>query len=117
MPEGTAMPEGTGDTNGSFGGSAGTQSGSAELPQDPAAAEPEKTAQPTEKAAEGETAAEKPAESTRPERPSGMPDGMNFPGMDGMRTSQSGLWIETAVCAAVLLAALLIIRKAGSHNQ
>ena len=110
------MPGRNGDMGGSFGGSAGTQAGTTEAAETPATAEPEITAQPEEKAAEGE-AAEKPAESLRPERPSGMPAGMSFPGMEGMQTNQSGLWIQVAIWSAVLLAALLVIRRAGSHNQ
>ena len=92
-------------------------SGSTEATEAPATAEPESTAQPAEKAGESETA-EKPAESaSRPERPSGMPEGMSFPGMEGMQTNQSGLWIQVVIWSAVLLVALLVIRRAGSHNQ
>ena len=116
MPEGMTMPDGAGGMDGSFGGSAGTQAGSTEATEVPVTSEPEKTEQPAEKAAEGEST-EKPAQSFRPERPSGMPEGMGFPGMEGPQEDQSGLWIRVAICAAVLLAALLIIRRAGSHNQ
>ncbi|MBQ6061748.1 MAG: CotH kinase family protein [Clostridia bacterium] len=116
MPEGMTVPGGTGDMGGSFDGSAGKQAGSTEAAEAPVTAGPETTAKPAEKAAEGETT-EKPAESSRPERPSGMPEGMNFPGMEGTQADQSGLWIQAAVWSAVLLAALLIIRRAGFHNQ
>lgn len=30
--------------------------------------------------------------------------------------SRTGAWLETALCAAVLLAAILIIRRAQAHN-
>lgn len=116
MPEGMTMPGGTDGMGGSFGGSAGGPAGSTEATEAPVTAGPETMALPAEKAAEGETA-EKPAETTRPERPSGMPKGRSFPGMEGTQADQSGLWIQAAVWSAVLLAALLIIRRAGSHNQ
>lgn len=116
MPQGMTMPGGTDDMGASFGGSAGGQAGKTEAAEVPVTAGPEATALPAEKAAEGETA-EKPAEAIRPERPSGMPEGRNFPSVEGTQADQSGLWIQAAVWSAVLLAALLIIRRAGSHNQ
>lgn len=116
VPQGADIPGGTDGMGGSFGGSAGGPAGSTEATEAPVAAGPETTALPAEKAAEGETA-EKPAETTHPARPSGMPEGRSFPGMEGTQADQSGLWIQAAVWSAVLLAALLIIRRAGSHNQ
>ena len=116
IPEGMSMPGETGDMGGFLGGSTGTRAGTTEATDAPATDEPEKTAQPAEKAAEGGTT-EQPVQLSRPERPSGMPEGMGFPGMEGTPADQSGMWIRVAICAAVLLAALLIIRRAGSHNQ
>lgn len=48
----------------------------------------------------------------------GPPDG-GFPGGGSFSGGgySSGIWIWTAVCAAVLLAAVLIIRKTRSHNN
>ena len=53
----------------------------------------------------------------RPEPPGGMPEG--FPGMDGFQggTNHSDAWIHTGICFAVLLAAILVIRKVGAHNR
>ena len=61
----------------------------------------------------------------RPNMPEGGFGGGNFPGggfpggADGFSGSgySSGIWIWTGVCAAVLLAMILIIRKTGSHNN
>ena len=116
VPQGADIPGGTNGMGGSFGGSAGGPAGSTEATEASVTAGPETMALPAEKAAEGETA-EKPAETTRPERPSGMPEGRSFPGMEGTQADQSGLWIQAAVWSAVLLAALLIILRAGAHNQ
>ena len=110
MPAG--MPGGTGTEGdgGSFGGSTGT------------GAQPETSVQP-ETSAQPEASAQ-PAESTQPaagaQPGGGFPGGGNFPGGDFMGTTQAdrtGQWIWTAACAALLLAAILIIRRAGNHNN
>lgn len=50
---------------------------------------------------------------------SGFPGGGDFPGGDfgGAGGYSSSIWIWTAACAAGLLLALLMIRKAGNHNN
>ncbi len=63
----------------------------------------------------GETQADQ-----RPEQPegrSGIPG--SFPGMSDFpgRTDNSSAWIQTGICAALLLAAILIIRKVRAHNR
>ena len=52
----------------------------------------------------------------KPEAGNGMPGG--FPGADGFtgRNDQKNLWIQAGICAVLLLAAILAIRKAGAHN-
>ena len=66
------------------------------------------------------------AGTERPEAPDGADDRQNppggfpggdFAGFDGNGGYSSGQWIWTAICAAVILAAILVIRKAGDHNQ
>ena len=49
----------------------------------------------------------------------GFPGGGDFPGGDfaGGGGYNPGIWIWTVACAAALLALILIIRKAGSHNN
>ena len=66
---------------------------------------------------EAETA--KPASAGRPNETgdrNSMPGGFagmnDFPG----RTDNTGAWIQIGICAAVLLAAVLIIRRIGAHN-
>ena len=49
--------------------------------------------------------------------PGGMPSGMSFPGGFEQQADQTGLWIQVAVCAAALIAAILVIMKARNHNQ
>ena len=121
MPEGFTMPEGltmpgADDTGGFFGGSAGIQTGSIPEMQQPAGTEDAETA--TEQPGETAEAAEPSGDTARPERPQGMPEGMDFPGMEGMgQADRTGQWMQLGIWSAVLLAALLIIRRAGSHNQ
>ena len=49
----------------------------------------------------------------------GFPGGGDFPGggFAGETTNYSDYWIQAAICAGILLLALLVIRKAGSHNN
>lgn len=122
----TGAPE-QGDSN-SFGGSAGSsQEGvQADQPEGP----------PTQPAGTGPAAANQEAERTKPsEKPSTQPTGTATPDggqespdlqngfpKDGMpsdfsRADQSGRWIQLAIWSAVLLAAVLIVRRAGSHNN
>ena len=103
--EGFTPPSGFSGNN-PFGG------GSGESAQ-PAATD-QAAPQPTATEAAGST--ETPETSgDRPSPPSGFPGGGNFPDMG--KTDQTPLWIQMAGCAALLLAAILIIRKAGSHNS
>ena len=39
---------------------------------------------------------------------------MRFPGQE--QQNQSGQWIQLGVCFLILLAAILVIRRVGSHN-
>ena len=56
-----------------------------------------------------------PAES--PVNQAGMPQPPFSPGFSAeAQESRTGAWLETALCAAVLLAAILIIRRAQAHN-
>ena len=109
------MP-GADDTGGFFGGSAGIQTGGIPEMQQPAGTEDAETA--TEQPGETAEAAEPSGDTARPERLQGMPEGMDFPGLEGMgQADRTGQWIQLGIWSAVLLAALLIIRRAGSHNQ
>ena len=137
MPDMTAggMPSAMPDAAGDFGGSGGSSGESAsenpaapsatpvvteEMPETAKEAAPDKSAEPA--------AEEQPAEDGATERPnppeggfgSGrFPGGGDFPGGEfaGGGGYSSGIWIWTAACAAALLALILIIRKAGSHNN
>ncbi len=106
---GTVNPPETGTTE------APTETPAAESPEAEIADRPADTAKP-----------EKTAGTERPKAPEGagggqnLPGGFpggNFPGTDGNTGYSSGQWIWAAICAAVILAAILIIRKAGDHNQ
>ena len=138
----TGMPDGTGGFD--FGGSAGSSGESAsESPAAPSAT-PAVTAAMPETAQEAvpdestePAAKEQPAEDGATERPNppeggfgsggfsgggfsggGFPGGGDFPGGNYAGGGYSpGIWIWTAACAAALLALILIIRKAGSHNN
>ena len=101
-----------------------TETGTTEAPAEPPAAETPKadiTDQPADTVKPDKTAGPE-----RPEAPEGAGGGQNlpggfpggdFPGAEGNAGYSSGQWIWAAVCAAVILAAVLIIRKAGDHNQ
>ena len=70
--------------------------------------------------AESTAAPEDTQASGRPELPggmNGMPD--SFPGMNGVPggTNNTDAWVVTGICFAVLLAAVLVIRKIGAHNR
>jgi len=83
----------------------------------------EEAAETAEVPAEAETpAADRPAQisgNTVPEQPDGAgerPSG--FPGMSNYRneTNHTGAWIQTGICAVLLLAAILVIRRFRGHN-
>ncbi len=84
------------------------------------------TAQP-EESASAESTTEKPSRESRGGfsqgggMSGGMPGGMSFPGggFGGFeqQADQTGLWIQAAVCAAALIAAILVVMKARNHNQ
>jgi spore coat protein CotH len=129
MPGGMTVPGG--DGFGASGGSSGAQASPSAMPD--ATPDAAATAAPTE-AQPSPDMPEKPAESAGPEAGTnngggqnapqgfpggGFPGGGDFPGSGGFSgtADQSNLWIQVAVCAGVLLAAILIIRKAGSHNN
>ena len=127
------IPSGLPDSTADFAGSAGSSGASAsQNPEAPAGTEapPRATeipaAQETVPAAGATQEPENRADGTqRPEPPGSgsfpgggsMPGG--FPGGEGFTGGgySSGVWIWTACCAAALLALILIVRKAGSHNS
>jgi hypothetical protein len=83
----------------------------------------EEAAETAEVSAEAETpAADRPAQisgNTVPEQSDGAgerPSG--FPGMSNYRneTNHTGAWIQTGICAVLLLAAILVIRSFRGHN-
>ncbi len=131
MPGGGSFtkPEGMPD-RGSF--SPGSMPGSSAAPTGAdadATAQPDQTvptdsatAQPEESAA-AENATEKPSRESRGGfsreggMPGNMPGGMSFPGGFEQQADQTGLWIQVAVCAAALIAAILVIMKVRNHNQ
>ena len=85
----------------------------ADQPADEATAQPDQTAEATER----------PSREGRESRGGfsqggGMPGGMSFSGFGGFeqQQDQTGLWIQVAVCAALLIAAVVVISKAASHN-
>ena len=122
--DGTAQfPTGTDGMD--FTASAGTSaapsaSEATDQPADEATAQPNQTADST---AEAE-ATSRPSRENREGRGGfsqggGMPSGMSFGGFSGgfeQQQDQTGLWIQVAVCAALLIAAIVVIRKAASHN-
>ena len=133
MPQGMTMPEGAGgDGDGaSFGGSTGTgaaDAGATAAPQAPAeTAAPENAASAAAETAVPETS-EQPADGDRtgsPEgdpggkRPQEMPGGFSIPGgMDfsGGQAGNSIPWGWLGGLTALLVAAILIIRKVRPHN-
>ena len=99
------------------------------MPGTDATAQPEQTA-PTdsataqpEESTTADGATEKPSRESRggfsreSGMPGNMPGGMSFPGGFEQQADQTGLWIQVAVCAAALIAAILVIMKARNHNQ
>ncbi|MBR3107408.1 MAG: CotH kinase family protein [Clostridia bacterium] len=126
--EGFSMPSdfssmfGQGGQN-PFGG--GSQPAAPDAVQDQTAAPTEQsTSQPADQANADAVSADaplstdtaKPQSGERSSRPSGgFPGGGDFPGMQ--QTDHTAQWIQVAACAALLLVALLLMRKAGSHNS
>lgn len=109
--EGFTPPSEFSGTN-PFGGSSGESSQPAVTDQ--AAPQPTDTAAAPSPEAAG--SAEKPEQSgERSGPPGGFPGGGDFPGMQ--QTDQTALWIQVALCAAGLLAVLLIVRRTSSHNN
>ena len=103
--EGFTPPSGF-PANNPFGGSSSDNSDSAQ---------PSGADQASPQPAEAE-ATDAPKESgSRQSPPGGFMGGGDFPGMQ--QTDHTAQWIQMAVCAALLLAALVLIRKAGSHNN
>ena len=114
LPEGFSSADGfpqmSGqDDNGSFGGSAQTSDTPAPRETQPA----QQTENTDATDAPADTAAPS-RDSGRQDRPSGFPGGGDFFGPQ--QTDQTGLWVQAAVCAAVLLAAILIVWKIKAHN-
>ena len=133
------MPDATGDFSGSTGNSSvadpESPAASPDIPAGTGTTAPDPSAEP-----ESAEPAEQPAVSSAPEKtgsaterpeppeggfsgggpggPGGGPGG-DFPGgnFGGAGGYSSGIWIWTAACAAGLLAAVLIIRKTGNHNN
>ena len=125
-PEGFTLPEGftppTQGGNDPFGGSAGgSNEQSAQATDAPSAQETSPAAQPETAASTEAQSSAQPADSAAPSQtgerqgpPSGFPGGGDFPG--SQQTNQTGQWVQAAICTAVLLFAILLIRKAGDHN-
>ena len=127
-PEGFPQVPGR-EENDSFGGSAGSSGESAQAAGTPAAqsaqpaGQPESTvsASPQASGRPGDAASASPQASGQPNgqpngqsgRPGGFPGG-DFPG--AQQDNAAGQWIQLALCAAVLLAAVLIVRRIRSHN-
>ena len=103
-PDGTGFtpPDGMGSFNpGDMTASSGGKSADAATVA-PEAAAPQPSAQP----------AAGPTEQTdAPQTPPSVP-GFSAEAQE----SRTGAWLETTLCAAVLLAAILIIRRAQAHN-
>ncbi|MBR0227169.1 MAG: CotH kinase family protein [Clostridia bacterium] len=113
-PEG--MPDMGSFSPGSMPGTDATAQPEQTAPTDSATAQPEEST-----TADGAT--EKPSRESRggfsreSGMPGNMPGGMSFPGGFEQQADQTGLWIQVAVCAAALIAAILVIMKARNHNQ
>ena len=126
MPEG--MPDMSAFNPGSMAdGFTASGSGPAVTGAD-ATAQPEQTAPTDSATAQPEQSASADGATAKPDResrggfsqggmPGGMPSGMSFPGGFEQQADQTGLWIQVAVCAAALIAAILVIMKARNHNQ
>lgn len=116
MPDMSSMPDFSSGM--SFPGMPGSGAGT-ETKENPASAE---TTEAPDVSGE-EKSKEKPADSKEqkgpPEGFTGGPSGSGFPGGGSFSGGgyRSEIWIWTAACAAVLLAAVLIIRKSGDHNN
>ena len=98
-PSGFSPPDTEQDD--SFGGSAGDSGASASEPPQ------------TEPAPDG-GAAGAPLQQAPTDRPDPPASGMRFP---GAQQNRSGLWLQTGLCAALLLLAILIVRRVSAHNQ
>lgn len=97
-----------------FGASAGSSGGSASNVPEPESTSAE-TAQQPQPSPDGPAATDQPARQGRSDRPGQMPEGMDFPGSPS--AEQSSPWLPVVLCTALLLAALLMIRKVNAHNQ
>ena len=118
MPDMSAMPDFSSGT--SFPGIPGNGGETAES-AGTAAQEIPAAAETTESPSTGteENIADSAIQQGPPEGFTGGPPDGGFPGGGSFSGGgyRSGIWIWTAVCAAVLLAAVLIIRKTRSHNN
>ncbi len=114
---GAAPPEGFPQAPGqegddSFGGSAGSSGESARTAGTPAPQSAQPTGRPESTAQAAAPAADQP-----PGGPSGFSGGFPGGGFSGTQQGdKTGLWIQTALCAAALLAAVLAVRRVRSHN-
>lgn len=112
MPGGSSQMPGQGGSNPFGTGNMGTAQ-TAEPAQEAAATEAPATDGNQQTESQQETDAKEPMKE-RSGRPEGFSAGGAFPGTSqGQRTQ----WIWLAVCSAVLLAAILIIRRFGNHNN
>ena len=120
------FPTGTGAAD--FGASAGTSTDEAQAPAE-TGMQPEAAPETSEATAQPAGSSENTDDAEATGRPSregrggfsqggGMPGGMSFSGFGGFeqQTDQTGLWIQVAVCAALLIAAVVLISKASNHN-
>ena len=99
------------------------QNGNFTPPDNPGGGNQTETAVTAEKPDTGDSAdseqTDETTERTVPERPEGFGMQEGFPGADGFagRRDNIGTWVQIGICAAVLLASVLIIRRIRDHNN